>query len=505
MLKKVIVIGAGMSGLTAAAYLARAGYDVKVFEQYYEPGGVTATLRYQGFGWDLGPLLIEGFESGGQLANILYELGVADMIRTVREDRGIVFPDFKLWKPSEYGGPYWRREWLKELFPAESKGLNSYYQFYDRLMDLFVLMKRAEQARDVTAGLLKLKMLLSLIKTKRFFKWNAQQLMDHFFHRAEIKAVYTGILADFVVKPSQFPALGIPIVNAETAFDKRIPLQVSRAGPRMGYYYIIGGIGKLVEAVSTAIVECGGRIYTNTPVDKIVVEGDQVRGVVLGNGRFEPANLVIASGGVRETFFRLIGREHLPNNFSRLIEECELMESVLMVHLGIDFNPTPYQPAALCYYYGTYDIEEGIKRCRSGEYHEGKDGFLIYIPSLHSPELAPPSHHAITIYTIAPNRLNKGTWAERREELADKLVAEAECIVPGLHERTKVRVILSPEDFKARTHLEHHAFGGISPVMNMKRPPHRTPIKGLWFIGAQSESGGGVQNVMVGARKVAHK
>ena len=65
--------------------------------------------------------------------------------------------------------------------------------------------------------------------------WNAQQVMDHFFRRPELKALYTGILADFVVRPSQFPGLGVPTVNLETAFDQRIPLQVSRAGPRPGY------------------------------------------------------------------------------------------------------------------------------------------------------------------------------------------------------------------------------------------------------------------------------
>ena len=59
-----------------------------------------------------------------------------------------------------------------------------------------------------------------------------------------------------------------------------------------------------------------------------------------------------------------------------------------MVQLGIDFDPRPYQPAALCYYYGTHDLEDSIDRLRAGDYHEGKEGFLIYVPSLHSPELA---------------------------------------------------------------------------------------------------------------------
>jgi phytoene dehydrogenase-like protein len=134
-----------------------------------------------------------------------------------------------------------------------------------------------------------------------------------------------------------------------------------------------------------------------------------------------------------------------------------------------------------------------------------KDGFLIYVPSLHSPQLAPSGKHAMTIYTVTPDRLAESSWTDRREELADKLVSEAERIIPGLHEHILTRVILTPDDFRQRTHVQHHSFGGIPPVIGNHPPPHRTPIEGLWFIGAQSESSGGVMKVMDGARKVTRK
>ncbi|MGD9147099.1 MAG: hypothetical protein PVG56_08440 [Anaerolineae bacterium] len=54
-------------------------------------------------------------------------------------------------------------------------------------------------------------------------------------------------------------------------------------------------------------------------------------------------------------------------------------------------------------------------------------------------------------------------------------------------------------------HLAHHAFGGIAPVMGKQNPAHRTPIECLWFVGAESESGGGVAGVMLGARNVARR
>ena len=65
----------------------------------------------------------------------------------------------------------------------------------------------------------------------------------------------------------------------------------------------------------------------------------------------------------------------------------------------------------------------------------------------------------------------------------------------------KIKIILTPEDFRRRSFLKHHAFGGTVPHLTTPPPPHKTPINGLWYVGAQSESGGGVAGVVAGTRK----
>ena len=500
---KTIIIGSGMAGLTAGAYLRRAGHDVTIYEQFPTPGGVTATHKQDGFGWDLGPLILEGFGPGDRGTRILTELGVANRVQTLHDDRGLVMPGFDMWKPTEYVGLYWRRDRLASIFPAERENLQRYYRYYDQVMDLMSLLRRSESASGLSALLLKARMWLAFQGVKEKAGWNARQLMDHYFQQDEIKTVLTGIVADFVTKPSEFPALGVPSIYLETAFDRRIPVQPGVSSARTGFFYIRGGCQSLVDAVLGAFTAAGGKLFTSTAVERIVIQDGVAKGVELAGGRFEPADLVIASGGSHETFFDLVGRQHLPQALISDLESCRFMESVFMVHLGIDFDPTPYQRAALCYYYHTTDMEGDIDRLRAGEYHEGKEGFLIYVPSLHSPQLAPAGCHAVTIYTIAPNRLQGQAWQDGREKYADLLVAEAERYVPGLRLHTLKRVVMTPDDFCSRTHQKHHSFGGIPPVIGNKPPAHRTPIPGLWFIGSQSESGGGVQGVMLGAQKVA--
>lgn len=497
---KVVIIGSGIAGLTAGGYLSKVGYEVYVIEQFSEIGGVTATMSQDGFRWDLGPLILEGFGSGERAYKILADLGVADRIPTMLGDRNYVFPDFKLWKPKTYQGPLWRRELLEKIFPDEVGGLNRYYEFYEKMMDIMALNYRASQSKGIVKFLRKLQLLLAYQSVQNKETWSAEQLMDEFFDDPQLQAVFTSILADFVAKPSQFPALAIPFLNVENSFDRRMPLTLSKAGPRPGHYFLLGGTGVMVQSIADRINKQGGQFTLNTAVERVVLDGNQVRGVKLSDGGFMDCDLVIATGGIKETFFDLIGAENLSGEFINQVNSILPMESVLMVQLGINFDPRPYQNTELAYYYGTYEIEAGVEKCLDGIYHEGEDGFVIYIPSMHSPEMAPENHHAVTIYTIAPNRMRQGDWSEVKDEMIAKLLNQAERVIPGLRQGTITEIYLTPDDFRRRVHQKHHAFGGNAPLLGIEPVKYQSPIDGFWFIGSQSQSGGGVTNVMAGAR-----
>ncbi|MBN2257178.1 MAG: NAD(P)/FAD-dependent oxidoreductase, partial [Anaerolineaceae bacterium] len=362
---------------------------------------------------------------------------------------------------------------------------------------------------ESSAGLIKLwsklRMLLAFQGVKQYSSWNGGQLMDHFFQSPVLKTLFLGIVADFVTAPSEFPALGVPSLHLETAFEKRIPTYPGSLSAQTAYIYLLNGCQSLVDAMLGVIIQFGGRVLTEKTVKRIIINDRRASGVELEDGSIETADVILASGGMKELYYDLVGKDKIPTDLIEQLEANRLMESVFMVQLGIDFDPSRYQPKALCYYYKTQDLEGSVHRLRNGVYHEGREGFLIYVPSMHSPAMAPAGKHAVTIYTVAPDVLAVGDWNARKEELAAKLVACAEEHIPGLKAHTKTRLILTPEDFRERTHLKHHSFGGMPPVMGNKPPAHETPIEGLWFIGAQSESTGGVLNVMTGAAKVAKR
>jgi phytoene dehydrogenase-like protein len=501
----VTVIGSGLSGLTAAAYLAQMGHQVTVFEQFHRPGGVTAPYERDGYKWDLGQLIVEGLAPDEPLGGILKELSLVGKVRVRVEDRGYVFPDFALRKPESYQGFLWRINRLKELFPGEVGGLDRYWADYLRFTGVMTHARRMEKAEGLGALYWRLRLLLRLLPLLSKKDWNAQQLMDEYFESDRLKLVFTSILADFFTSPREFTGLGVFALNPEASFEKRMPKELAKDAVQLYHYSVLGGISTWVDALVAKIESHGGTVRTGCSVTKIVVEGGRAAGVVDGSGMQTLSDVVVASGGAKETFVGLVGEEHLPVEFAEGVRGIPLMDSVFMVHLGVDFDPSPYVHGVCTYYYGTYDIDRAIADGRSGVYHEGRDGFVVHVPSLHSPQMAPPGCHAMTLYTICPDTLREGDWDERKEEYADKLVACAERHIPGLAEHTLVRGIVTPKDFRARTHLDHHAFGGIAPLIGSWRVPHETPVAGLWFVGAQSESGGGVNNVVPGAFRTARR
>ncbi len=502
---KVVIIGSGLAGMTAGSYFTQNGDSVTVYEQFHTIGGVTGLVEQDGYKWEIGPLLLGGFGPRESGTVVLSELGLHDKMIFMHEDRGLEFPDFKLWRPEEYQGRYWRREKLKELFPEESEGIDEYYEFYTGMVELMNMGRDLEFKKGLGKFIHKLKMGMAFSKYKKYLDWSAARLLDSFFKEQKIKALLTGILADIVTKPSEFPALGIPQFNIESAFDKRILTNDLGMLGEPTYHYLKGGAFTIIQSMKKLILEDGGYVKTSTKVEKIIIENGVAIGVKLSDGTFDKADLILSSGSIPDIFDDVIGREHLPEELTNKIDNLRYMESCFFVHLGVNFNPLRSQAKQLCYYYQTYDIERSIEDSRNGIYHEGKEGFLIYVPSIHSPDMAPEGKYAVTIYTICPDRLAEGTWEEKKDHYADLLIQEAEKKIPGLFEGIETRKVMTPADFRKRINAKRHSFGGLAPIIGQSGPSHKTPIKNLWYIGAYSESGGGVAGTMWGTRNVVKK
>ena len=488
---KIVIIGAGLAGLSVGAKAASEGHEVIIYEKNSVPGGVCALCEVGDYKFEQGPLLIGDMLEGEPIYEFLSSLGIK--LETMRADRDSAFLDFKIIRPKEYLGPYWRRDYLKTIFPEDSDGLDRYYKFYDNVMHLRFLFTLKDSLYK------KLSIMYTFLKIKKYTKMNADELTKYFFKNEKLRLVYTGILADFCAEPKEAEGLATVFTNFETAFDERIPLYRNGVKYYPGFSYIKGGVQKLPESLAEYITNHNGKIYYNTIVDKVLINDGKVTGVRLSSGEVVNAEMVFGCGSGKDFFYKTVGEEYLTFEYKKILNEYRPMEGVFMLHLGVDYNPLDYLRSPLIYCYRMYDLSKATENLRNGIYHEGDDGFLIFVPSYHASEFAPLGHHALTLYTVAPDKLKDYSWEEKKEEYAQKLIKLAEEYLPDLHSHIKEMKIMTPVEYRHLTHMTKSSFGGNVPIKGQITPYHVTPVKDLYFIGQQSQNGGGMQAVISGA------
>lgn len=494
---RFVIIGAGLGGLTFGAFAARDGHQVEIYDLNHKPGGVVATLEHEGFQFEQGPLLLGDMLPGESVYEILQELGIK--LDTVRADRGIIMPDYEVVHPEEYAGPYWRREHLKKLFPADAAGLDEYYRLYDNVMHLRWLSGQPKTLKN------RLALAMTFLKIRSYTAMTADEITKHLFKSEKLRTLFTGIFADFCADPDEIQGLGIVFLNFETAFEKRIPLEKNAKPYYPGYCYIRGGCQKLPEALADYITAHGGIIHYGTVVDKVLIEDGQAKGVLLADGTRAEADVVVGCGAGKDFFEKTVGLEHLDGEYKKILSSFRPMEAVFMVHLGVDYDPMQYMKTALYYCYGMYDLSEATRKLRSGVYHGGDDGYLIFVPSEHAPEFAPEGMHCVTLYTVAPDKLVEGSWEQVKEKYADRMIELAQRQLPDLKKHIVAKRIVTAEDYRVFTHMDKSSFGGVVPIWNQKNPPHVTGVRGLFFVGQQSENGGGIAAVIQGAKSAYEK
>ena len=120
----------------------------------------------------------------------------------------------------------------------------------------------------------------------------------------------------------------------------------------------------------------------------------------------------------------------------------------------------------------------------------------LYFHSAYDSAIAPAGKHTMSVFAqYAPYTLAAGTWADRREEIGDRVLASIARFAPGIADEVEEREVLGPPDIEARIGLTGgHIFQGecLPDQMWSRRFSPRTPVPGLYLCGAATHPGGSV-------------
>lgn len=496
----VVFIGAGHNGLTAAAYLAKAGVDVCLLEKAGFPGGAVNTqeLTLPGFKHDGGGMahlfiqanpLITSDELGLQSKFGLKYIYPEAAFATVYPDETALFVYKDIDRTCES---------IAQFSPHDADAYRRFYEMTKPLVEMLAsgLFTAPPPFGALMAQLDQSPVGQELIRSMMMSAWD---MVNQWFEHDKTKIHLTKYVTE-------------PLVGAE---EKGSGVYLFLMVPLSHMYPAglpEGGSGKLTEALARCVEAYGGTIRLNAEVTKIDVRDGRAVGVLLASGEEILARRAVVSNvDPRVMFADWISPEVTDSEFRRKVAAIQDPSFVgINQHLALNEPPRykagPEIDKAYCIepvpwleeYRRIYDdLRYGIPPKTKAP--------LVVCPTLHDPTRAPDGKHIVYLWHYEPWALKDGgpeRWDTIKETVADEVLAALRQYAPNMGpENILARTIHSPLDYhRMNVNLYHGAalgpgatmyqFFSYRPIPELGR--YKTPIEGLYLVGHSTHPGGGI-------------
>lgn len=299
MKKEVIFIGAGISGLTGAALLAKKGFKVTVVDAQFKPGGSCGIFKREDVIFEQGAAMIYGFGDIGFNPHRFVFNALEEPIDIIKHDY-LYAIHFNGHKILFYEDMDKFVEQLGEVFPDEK---DNFKRFYDDFSDLY-LKVIANQPTFTTPdvvtkeqGLMQLKSApKAYLKFLGYMNKNTEHILKKYFSSKEVFDFFNKLTSTYCyTNVKETPAILSAVMFVDNHFG--------------GSYYPAGSTLNLIGKLEKVIEENNGEMIYNKKVEKILVKDDKVYGVKLDDGKIIKSERVVNSGNVWNLYNNLIDKD----------------------------------------------------------------------------------------------------------------------------------------------------------------------------------------------------
>jgi len=478
----VVVIGAGISGLTAAALLSKAGLHVVVVEAESGVGGCITGFERKGFMFDFAIHWLNQCGNDGFIYRIFNYLDAGfpkcRALTRIRRIKGNSFDYLLTTNPDNL------RDQLIKDFPDAAKGICKLFAcgkiLGDRLRRYPNLMRTKETMSLPEFGLYGLKMGYMAIPMFRHIGVPVEKGLYRFFKNSDIKKIFS----------SEEEMLGIliPIGWAYSGDYQMPPVGGSRA-------FSIW-LTKLVES-------SGSEVLVKHPVEKVLVDVGKAVGVYLKSGKTIRSRFVLAACDVETLYEKMLPKKLIPLNLRKRLHDADLYDSGFMINIGLDCEAETmgFNEEMISL------LREDVPKPDRSLGDPYKVNICVLSSSTRDPTLAPKGKGTLTIFCLAKfdygdnwktgNGLERGpAYNAFKREYANILIGRVEkALAPELGTHIEVMDIATPITYWRYTGNRNGSIMGAKPTkknIKNKIAHYRTPVKNLLLGGHWSEYGGGV-------------
>lgn len=474
--KSIIIIGAGIAGLSAGCYGQMNGYRTQIFEMHSKPGGVCTSWKRNGYTIDGCIHWLVGCNQDSGYHHIWEELGAVQGRQFINfeEFRRIEDEDGKAW--IIYSNLDRLEKHMIELAPEDTKVIR---KFINGARGFTRINWKTDKAPELYTPFDNLKMMLSMLPfMTTFMKWRkistaqyAQRFKNPFLNRA-FKASFAGEMGEFSVFARQ----------GSLAWQ-----HMKQAG------YPIGGSLEFSRAIEKRYLELGGQVHYRSPVAKILVENSRAIGVRLLDGTEHRGDIVISAADGHSTIFNMLDGKFINDKLKGYYEKLPLFPPLVYIGLGVS-RSFAGQPHHI-----TYMLDKPISIG-----NKTYDRIIVTIYS-YDPTLAPPGKTALAVWLYADYdywqklRLeNREQYKQEKEKAADQIIAFLDKRFPGLAKQVEMRDVATPVTWERYTGNWRGAWEGwlLTGKTFMMRMSKELPgLKNFYMVGQWVEPGGGLPAV----------
>ncbi|MCS7247617.1 MAG: phytoene desaturase family protein [Anaerolineales bacterium] len=482
MKPSVLIIGAGIGGIAAAARLAKNGYAVTVVEKNEQPGGRCGQLIHEGHRFDIGPTLFlmpevweETFAALGERMSDHLDLRRIDPTYKVHFEDGL-----QITLTSNLGAMQAQLEKIeKTAFSGFLHFIAEGSRHYKISLEKFVGRNFYSLWEYFSPSNLPL-----LFQLKALVKHYDN--VGRYFQDPRLRAAFTFQNMYLGLSPYEAPATYSLLQYTELA---------------EGVWYPIGGMYAAIQALTRIAEKLGVRFLYSSEVTQIDLGSDRVESIRLKDGSTLQADLYIANADLPYVYKELLRDAQAKRKFDRMLYTC----STLMFYWGVD---KPYPQIALHNVFLSGDYKSSFERIFKDHTLPDAPSFYVHAPVRVDPSAAPPGQE--TLFILVP----VGHLDEERPQNWDELVQRAreavlsrlakEMDAADLAQHIKFEVVYTAQDWKQRFNLDKGAAFGLSHnfwQVGYFRPHNRHKrYRNLYFVGASTHPGTGLPIVLLSAR-----
>lgn len=423
--KRIVVIGAGPGGLTAAMILAYRGFEVDVFEAKEHVGGRNAELKVGDYTFDTGPtflmmkfILDEVFQEAGVDGDKLIDFISLDPMYRLH------FGDFSLDFSPDHAQT---RSSIEKLFPGRG---SAYDRFLTRERKRFEHMAPCLQRTYNSVASLACGDFIKAIPHLGFGR-TVFDILNSYFQDEKLTLAFSFQSKYLGMSPWTCPGAFAMLSYIEHAY---------------GVYHVKGGLSVISQTMAEVARRNGARIHLGRPVKSLLLDGREAKGVELADGEKIPADRVVINADFAHAMANLAPSGSVRKWSPSALEKKRFSCSIFMLYIGLDkVYDLPHHTV-----FFADDYRANVQDIFERKILSKDTSFYIRNASVTDSSLAPEGHSGLYVLVPVANLRGEIDWDSEKDSFRDYVLElmERKAGLTDLRQHITAEKIITPNNWR---------------------------------------------------------